>query len=152
MANLNNVIKINKADYTALVAAGSAGYVINGVRYYYDANTLYLVEDPDAANYAVKNANNNFTVTQTITNPNGSSDADICLNLNQNNTSFPNNCLIACHYNGVHMGSIGIRNTGTTSSPNYIPTFWHPTRSFHEILTDETVHIVQGYYDSSTSS
>ena len=44
MANLKNIIKINQADYEALVAAGSAGYLINGVRYYYSEDNLYLIE------------------------------------------------------------------------------------------------------------
>jgi len=48
MAFLGDIIKINEADYTALKNAGSSGYVINGVRYYYDENNIYLtVENPD---------------------------------------------------------------------------------------------------------
>lgn len=42
MAKLGDVIKISDADYTALKNAGSAGYVINGVRYYYSENNIYL--------------------------------------------------------------------------------------------------------------
>lgn len=42
MAALGDIIKINDADYAGLKAAGSAGYVINGVRYYYDPNNIYL--------------------------------------------------------------------------------------------------------------
>lgn len=44
MANLKNIIKINQADYEALVAAGDTGYIINGVRYYYSEDNLYLIE------------------------------------------------------------------------------------------------------------
>ncbi len=42
MAKLGDIIKISDADYTALKNAGSAGYVINGVRYYYSENNIYL--------------------------------------------------------------------------------------------------------------
>lgn len=42
MAALGDIIKINDDDYANLKAAGSAGYVINGVRYYYDPNNIYL--------------------------------------------------------------------------------------------------------------
>lgn len=42
MAKLGDVIKISDSDYTALKNAGSAGYVINGVRYYYNENNIYL--------------------------------------------------------------------------------------------------------------
>lgn len=42
MAKLGDVIKISDADYTALKNAGSTGYVINGVRYYYNENNIYL--------------------------------------------------------------------------------------------------------------
>lgn len=44
MANVNQIIKISKTDYIALVAAGSSGYVIDGTRYYYDENNIYLIE------------------------------------------------------------------------------------------------------------
>ena len=82
---------------------------------------------------AWKNSNNSFTVTQTITNPSGSSDADICLKLHQNNTSYPNNSLISYFYNGTQMGSIGVKNF---SVEGYKPTFWHPTRGFEEIMCE----------------
>ena len=56
MALLNNVIKINKADYNSLVNAYPGSVVIGGVSRTYDPNTIYLIDDDNQ--YAYKNINN----------------------------------------------------------------------------------------------
>lgn len=50
MANLNKIVKIKQKDYSTLISAGSV--TINGVTYNYDANNLYVVQDPEVPEYA----------------------------------------------------------------------------------------------------
>ena len=50
MANLNKIVKIKQEDYSTLISAGSV--TINGVTYNYDANNLYVVQDPGVPEYA----------------------------------------------------------------------------------------------------